>query len=200
MILPVAGWAGERTAVSIPAEDYARYDQIITSKFLSSDTQLVLLERTTTTRISPEQEGSLTMAWFQQQAYFDGTLSAELVRDFVAVNQDSVRLEGRFLFGARYRFVTGDTVDHSLTKDVYTLFGRSDPAYKALRSRLAEEDCGSQRTHVWPLRLDIFFGWWRGRIDFQFSNFGNSGPKRHCRTLDGRNGSDHHPVVMQLEL
>ena len=135
MSLPVAGWAGERAAVSIPVEDYARYDQIITSKFLSSETQLVLLERMTTTRISPEQEGPLTAPWFQKQLYFDGALSAELVRDFVAVNHDSVRLEGRFQFGARYRFVSGDIVEEpevSLAQPVSTARRRSVQASPVL--------------------------------------------------------------------
>ena len=54
--LPAVALAGEGAASPIPVEDYARYDQIITSKFLSSETQLVLLERTTATQISPEQE------------------------------------------------------------------------------------------------------------------------------------------------
>lgn len=111
-VLPATGLAaGEGTAIPIPVEDYARYDQIITSKFLSSETQLVLLERKTATQISPEQEGPLTVAWLQQQAYFDGMLSAELVRDFAAVNQDAVRLEGRFQFGTRYRFVSGNVIE-----------------------------------------------------------------------------------------
>ncbi len=111
MTLPVIGSAGDGPVVSIPAEDYARYDQIITSKFLSSETQLVLLERKTTIQISPEQEGPLTAAWFQTQGYFDGTLPVELVHDFVAANQEPTGLEGRFQFGARYRFVSGNAVE-----------------------------------------------------------------------------------------
>ena len=133
--LPSVGSAGEGPAVSIPVEDYARYDQIITSKFLSSETKLVLLERKTATQISPEQEGPLTAAWFHKQAYFDGTLSAELVRDFVAVNQDAVRLEGRFQFGARYRFVSGNTVEEpevSLARPVLTARLRSVQASPVL--------------------------------------------------------------------
>ena len=111
MTLPAVGSAGEGTAVSPPDEDYARYDQIITGKFLHSETELVLLERKTATQISPEQDGPLTVAWFQAQQYFDGALSAELVRDFVAVNQGAVRLERRFQFGTRYRFVSGNAVE-----------------------------------------------------------------------------------------
>lgn len=108
---PAIGLAEDGGTVSIPAEDYARYDQIITSKFLISETRLVLLERKTTTQISPEQEGPLTSAWFQRQAYFDGILPVELVRDFVAANQEPARLEGLFQFGTRYRFVSGNAVE-----------------------------------------------------------------------------------------
>ena len=127
MTLPAIGSAGEEAVASIPVEDYARYDQIITSKFLSSETQLVLLERKTTIQISPEQEGPLTSAWFLKQGYFDGTLPAELVRDFVAANQETARLEGRFQFGTRYRFVSGNAVEEpevSLAQPVLTAWRR----------------------------------------------------------------------------
>jgi len=94
-----------------PDDEYRLYDEIITSKFLTSETALVLIERMTTTQIVPNQEGPLTVPLFQEQGYFDGALPADLVREFVAVNQRAVRLEGRFRFGARYRFVSGDTVE-----------------------------------------------------------------------------------------
>jgi len=135
MMLPAVGSAGERTVVSISVEDYARYDQIITSKFLTSETQLVFLERKTATQISPGQEGPLTIAWFQQQEYFDGTLPGELVRDFVAVNQEPARLEGRFQFGTRYRFVSGNAVEEpevSLAQPVLTAWLRSVQAMPVL--------------------------------------------------------------------
>jgi len=92
----------------IPVEDYALYDQIITKKFLTSETRLVILERMTAARLIPNQDEPLTMARVQEQAYFDGELPAELIRDFVAVNRTPARLEGRFHFGVRYRFVSGD--------------------------------------------------------------------------------------------
>ena len=128
MTVPALGLAGEERVVSIPVEDYARYDQIITSKFLISETQLVLLERNTTTQISPDQEGPLTSAWLRTQGYFDGALPVDLVRDFVAVNQGSLRLEGRFQFGTRYRFVSGNTVEEpevSLAHPILTAWLRS---------------------------------------------------------------------------
>jgi hypothetical protein len=69
MMLPAVGWPG-RDSRLIPVEDYARYDQIITGKFLHSETQLVLFERKTATQISPEQEGPLTSVSHKQE-YFD---------------------------------------------------------------------------------------------------------------------------------
>lgn len=100
---PVAG--------GFPDDEYRLYDEIITSKFLTSETSLVLIERMTTTQLSPKQEGLLTMALFQDEGYFDGALPTDLVREFVAVNQTAIRLEGRFRFGTRYRFVSGDTIE-----------------------------------------------------------------------------------------
>ena len=92
-------------------EDYALYDSIVTNKFLTSDTRLVVLERMTTVRLIPDQDEKLTMALFQDQGYFNGDLPPELVRDFVLVNEHPVSLEGRFQFGVRYRFISGDTVE-----------------------------------------------------------------------------------------
>ena len=87
------------------------YDNIVTRKFLTSDTRLVVLERMTTVRLIPDQEGKLTMSSFQDQGYFNGDLPPDLVRDFVFANQHPVSLEGRFQFGVRYRFVSGDTLE-----------------------------------------------------------------------------------------
>ncbi|HSN03833.1 MAG TPA: hypothetical protein VLS44_02550 [Nitrospira sp.] len=98
-------------AAAFPDDEYRLYDEIIASKFLTSGTSLVLIERMTTTQLSPKQEGLLTMPLFQEQGYFDGGLPTDLVREFVAVNQTAIRLEGRFQFGARYRFVSGNTVE-----------------------------------------------------------------------------------------
>lgn len=135
LTVPSIGLTGEVTPAAIPLEDYARYDQIITSKFLGAETQLVLLERKTAIQISPEQEGSLTSGWFQKQGYFDGTLPVELVRDFVAANQEPVRMEGRFQFGTRYRFVSGNAVEEpevSLAQPVLTASLRSVQAMPVL--------------------------------------------------------------------
>jgi hypothetical protein len=72
---------------------------------------LVVIERMTRFRLSPDQEGPTTIEAFQEQEYFDGELPTELVREFIAVNREPSRLEGRFHFGVGYRFATGDMLE-----------------------------------------------------------------------------------------
>jgi len=96
---------------AISAEDYALYDQVVTSKFLTSATRLVVIERITRLRLSPDQEEPTTIGAFQEQGYFDGELPTDLVREFSAVNWQPSRLEGRFHFGVGYRFATGDRLE-----------------------------------------------------------------------------------------
>jgi hypothetical protein len=101
----------DQTADAIPAEDYALYDQVVTSKFLTSATHLVVIDRMTRLRLSPDQEGPTTIGAFQEQGYFDGELPADLIREFSIVNRQPIRLEGRFHFGVGYRFATGHTIE-----------------------------------------------------------------------------------------
>jgi len=101
----------DQKADAISAEDYALYDQVVTSKFLTSATQLVVINRMTRLRLSPDQEGPTTIGAFQEQGYFDGELPMDLTRDFSAINRQPSRLEGRFHFGVGYRFATGDTIE-----------------------------------------------------------------------------------------
>ncbi len=106
-------FAAEREPIgaSVSQEDYELYDRIIEDKFLTSQIQLVLLDRMTVLRLVPNQPGSMTMAFFQQQGFFQGMLPFDLVRDFVGANQARSPLEGRFRLGVRYRFVSGDPTD-----------------------------------------------------------------------------------------
>jgi len=107
---PVAVSA-DSSVQAIPSEDYALYDQAVTQKFLTSETRLVVIERLTVSRLSPNQDGPMTIGFIQEQSYFDGVLPPDLVRDFAAVNQQPTRLEGRFQFGVRYRFVSGNSME-----------------------------------------------------------------------------------------
>lgn len=109
--LPGAVAESAQKAAAIPAEDYALYDQMVTSKFLTSSTQLVVIERMTRFRLSPDQEGPPTIGAFQEQGYFDGELPIDLIWEFSAVNRQPSRLEGRFHFGVGYQFATGDTIE-----------------------------------------------------------------------------------------
>jgi hypothetical protein len=102
--------SGQKTD-AIPVEDYALYDQVVTSKFLTSATQLVVIERATQFRLSPDQEGPTTIGAFLEQEFFDGELPADLIREFTAINRQPSRLEGRFHFGVSYRFATGDRLE-----------------------------------------------------------------------------------------
>ncbi len=100
----VAG--SDQKADVFSTEDYALYDQVVASKFLTSATQLVVIERMTRLRLSPDHEGPTTARAFQEQDYFDGALPADLIRDFISINRQVSRLEGRFHFAAGYRFAT----------------------------------------------------------------------------------------------
>jgi hypothetical protein len=84
----------------------ALYDQVVASKFLTSATQLVVIERMTRLRLSPDQEGPTTTKAFQDQDYFNGELPSDLIEDFISINRQVSRLEGRFHFAAGYRFAT----------------------------------------------------------------------------------------------
>ena len=118
-------------ARGIPVEDYALYDQIVTKKFLTSDTQLVVLERMTTARLIPNREEPLTVKLFEEQDYFGGELPADLARDFVFVNQQPSRLEGRFQFEVRYRFVSGESMEEPEVRRALPVGGPGIPAQRA---------------------------------------------------------------------
>ena len=123
----------------IPAEDYPLYDQVVTSTFLTSATQLVVIERLTRLRLSPDQEEPTTIGAFQEQEYFDGELPSDLIRAFISVNRAPSRLEGRFHFGVGYRFATGDQIEEpevSLSHPVTVAPARSPQASPVLE-RLA---------------------------------------------------------------
>jgi hypothetical protein len=95
---------------SVPVDEYALYDLAVDAKFLTSRTRLVVLERMTTMHLHPDQQSAPTVAQFSEQAWFDGRLPKDLIRDFVAKNQHPARLEAHFSFGVRYRFVSGEGV------------------------------------------------------------------------------------------
>ncbi len=94
----------------VPAEEYPFYDLVVEAKFLTSRTRLVIIERMTAIRLHPEEPQLPTAAWFAEQEFFDGRLPKDLIRDFVTKAQRPARLDARFTFGVRYRFVSGEGV------------------------------------------------------------------------------------------
>ena len=100
-----------------------------TKKFLTSKTQLVVLERMTVSRLLPNQEGPITIALFQEQGYFNGELPPDLIRDFVGANHEARRLEGRFQFGVCYRIVSENATEElEVTVALPVKVGRTMPA------------------------------------------------------------------------
>ncbi len=96
---------------AVPAEDYALYDQTVESIFLTSYTRLVVIERMTVARLFPGLTEPMTIGSFHDRNFFMGRLPPDLARGFVGANREAGRLEGRFQFGVRYRFVTGQSLE-----------------------------------------------------------------------------------------
>lgn len=112
MVLPGPGFAdsagrpGEKPQ-SVPQEDYPIYDRVVQDRFLTSQTQLVLIERLTVTRLGPEWPPT-SRALFEENSFFEGRLPPDLVTDFIKKNRQPSRLEAQFNFGVRYRFISGE--------------------------------------------------------------------------------------------
>ncbi len=90
----------------VPAEEYPVFDRVVESKFLAASTRVVLIERQTATRVHPDLADPPTLQWFEEMQPFGGRLRPQLLRDFIAKNQQPSRLEDRFRFGVAVRFVT----------------------------------------------------------------------------------------------
>src|SRR5262245_5832266 len=97
--------------VGVSVEDYALYDQVVTSKFLTNQTRLVLIERLTVSRLYPDQDVPTTIGLFDEHDLFDRRLPPDLVRDFVYKNRQPVRLSAHFNLGVRYRFVGPEGIE-----------------------------------------------------------------------------------------
>ena len=107
-LLLIEGRAVAQTqeSVVVPIEDYPLYDRVVTSKFLTSEMRLVLIERLTVSRLYPDQEVPTTIGLFEQNELFEGRLPPDLVREFVFKNRQPARMGAHFNFGLRYRFIS----------------------------------------------------------------------------------------------
>ena len=105
---PVSAVTAPEKREFVPADEYPFYDLAVDAKFLTSHTRLVVIERMTATRLHPDEPQLPTVAWFAERAFFDGRLPQELILDFVTKSRRAFRLDVRFAFGVRFRFVSGD--------------------------------------------------------------------------------------------
>ncbi len=103
--------SSEQNLEPVPVQEYPIYDLVVQMKFLSSQTTLVVIDRLTVTRLHPEAKEPPSLAFFQENDYFDGRLRPDLVTDFILKNSRPFRLEARFNFGVRYRFVSGGEME-----------------------------------------------------------------------------------------
>lgn len=91
----------------MPAEDYRLYDLVIKEKFLTLQTELVVIERFTVTKLGPDEKKDIpSQSFFNENQFFNGELRSDLVTDFIVKNVRPSKLEGRFDFGVRYRFLS----------------------------------------------------------------------------------------------
>ena len=158
-----AGGAPEQASSLCPPTTIPFYDLAVDAKFLTSQTRLIILERLTTTRLHPDQQVAPTVAWLTEQGWFDGRLPQDLIRDFVGRNQHPSRLDARFAFGVRYRFVSGDGVPETeaalsvipVSFSVQDLEGELDTVDRLAFSRVGRTIRGDQALlYVANLRRD----------------------------------------------
>lgn len=103
--------SSEQSLEPVPARDYPVYDRVVQDKFLNSQTALVVIDRVTVTRLYPEAKEPPSLAFFRENDFFDGKLRSDLVGDFILKSSRPFRLEARFNFGVRYRFMSGGELD-----------------------------------------------------------------------------------------
>lgn len=92
---------------TVAEEEYRIYDEVVRSKFLTTGTTLVVIERMTTNRLlppDPQRPELTTRTLFETQELFDSRLPPELIADFLLTNHKPARLASGFAFGVPYRF------------------------------------------------------------------------------------------------
>lgn len=112
MLTSAVGWPATSGAAEqagkkpppVPAEEYPLYDLVVQSKYLTSGTRLVLIERLTAARVEKDEREYLSPESFEEQGVFGGQLPGPLLDDFFFKLKTPARLEAKFGFGVPYRF------------------------------------------------------------------------------------------------
>jgi hypothetical protein len=92
-------------------EEYEIYNRIVESKFLSSETSMVLIRELTATQLGPSGL-PFTGQWFEENRLFDGEVPTPLLTDFLFKTREPSRLTAHFDFGVRYRLIPRDEGQH----------------------------------------------------------------------------------------
>ncbi|MDE3018965.1 MAG: hypothetical protein KGO52_13525 [Nitrospirota bacterium] len=108
------GLAADRSGFKparVPADEYPVYTHIIETKFLTSQTERVLIGRLTATRLGPGEQDIPSQAYFRDRQPFAGGLEPELVMDFILKNRKPARLEDKLTLNVPYRFVSDEGIE-----------------------------------------------------------------------------------------
>lgn len=97
---------------SIPPEEYPIYNLVITNKFLTSRTQLVVIRNLTATRLGPFTDKPPTREFLVANEFFGRPLAPDLIQDFVHKMARPSRLERALTLGVPYQLIReGDGED-----------------------------------------------------------------------------------------
>ncbi len=90
---------------SIPPEEYPIYNLVITSKFLTSQTQLVVIRNLTATRLGPFTDKPPSEELLVANEFFGRPLAPDLISDFVNKMRGPSRLERALTLGVPYQLI-----------------------------------------------------------------------------------------------
>jgi hypothetical protein len=107
-IRPALEVAADPSPPAAAVAEYPVYDAVVRSKFLTTNTALVIIERMTTIRLLPDSPIPPTRTFFEEQAFFDSRLPHDLILEFLFKNQQPARLGNLFRFGVPYRFISAE--------------------------------------------------------------------------------------------
>lgn len=108
---PASAEPPEPAPEPVAAEEYPIYNRVVDGKFLTSQTEIVFIGQVTVIHLGPGEEDRPSRAYFRERGLFAGLLEPALLTDFIIKNSRPGRLEEKFNFGVRYRFVPGDGDD-----------------------------------------------------------------------------------------
>lgn len=89
----------------VSPEEYPIYDLVITRKFLTSQTQLVVIRSLTATRLGPFTDEPPSEEFLVANEFFGRPLAPDLISDFVRKMRRPSRLERALTLGVPYQLI-----------------------------------------------------------------------------------------------